>query len=156
MDIKDRIKLIMEKEGLPYSIFSEQIGVQQSTLSHIINGRNKPSLDVVMKIHQRYPNIDLEWLIYGKENTAVIEDFSRVNKDTNDYPSLFTQNTAINPIESTSGSEYRRETGLESTQNTSKDPIRQEIKYIERPSRKITEIRIYFDDNTYETFKNQK
>jgi hypothetical protein len=45
---------------------------------------------------------------------------------------------------------------LESSQNTPKEIVKQEIRYIEKPSRKITEIRIFFDDNTYETFRGEK
>ena len=44
MEIKDRIRMIMEREKVPPRVFAETIGVQQSTLSHILNDRNKPSL----------------------------------------------------------------------------------------------------------------
>ena len=54
MEIKDRIRMIMEREKVPPRVFAETIGVQQSTLSHILNDRNKPSLEVVMKVHQTY------------------------------------------------------------------------------------------------------
>ena len=54
MEIKDRIKMIMEKENMASGAFAESIGIQQSTLSHILNGRNNPSLDVIMKVHQKY------------------------------------------------------------------------------------------------------
>ena len=46
--------MIMEREKVPPRVFAETIGVQQSTLSHILNDRNKPSLEVVMKVHQTY------------------------------------------------------------------------------------------------------
>ena len=46
MEIKDRIRMIMEREKVPPRVFAETIGVQQSTLSHILNDRNKPSLEV--------------------------------------------------------------------------------------------------------------
>ena len=66
MEIKDRIRMIMEREKVPPRVFAETIGVQQSTLSHILNDRNKPSLEVVMKVHQKYDYVNLEWLLYGK------------------------------------------------------------------------------------------
>ena len=66
MEIKDRIRMIMEREKVPPRVFAETIGVQQSTLSHILNDRNKPSLEVVMKVHQTYSYVNLEWLLYGK------------------------------------------------------------------------------------------
>ena len=65
MEIKDRIKMIMEKENMASGAFAESIGIQQSTLSHILNGRNNPSLDVIMKVHQKYNYVNLEWLLYG-------------------------------------------------------------------------------------------
>ena len=66
MEIKDRIRMIMEREKVPPRVFAETIGVQQSTLSHILNDRNKPSLEVVMKVHQTYNYVNLEWLLYGR------------------------------------------------------------------------------------------
>ena len=45
---------------------------------------------------------------------------------------------------------------LKTSENTYKEPVKEEIRYIERPPRKITEIRIFFDDNTFEIFKGKK
>jgi transcriptional regulator with XRE-family HTH domain len=56
----------METENLSSGIFAGQIGVQNSTLSHILNNRNKPSLDVLKKILQRFPEISSDWLILGQ------------------------------------------------------------------------------------------
>lgn len=152
MDIRDRIKMIVEKENLPYGTFAEMIGVQQSTFSHILNGRNKPSLDVIMKIHQGYPSINLDWLLYG--NGSMTSDNSAPSHQDN-HPSLFDQNP-INPADTRDDSKNRREIGSEPAISAPKETVIQEIKYIERPPRKITEIRIFFDDNTYETFKSEK
>ena len=76
MEIKDRIKMIMEKENMASGAFAESIGIQQSTLSHILNGRNNPSLDVIMKVHQKYNYVNLEWLLYGQGNMSE-EAFNR-------------------------------------------------------------------------------
>ena len=73
MEIKDRIRMIMEREKVPPRVFAETIGVQQSTLSHILNDRNKPSLEVVMKVHQKYDYVNLEWLLYGKGEMTLLE-----------------------------------------------------------------------------------
>ncbi|MDC3260765.1 helix-turn-helix domain-containing protein [Winogradskyella sp.] len=48
------------------SSFAEKIGVQRSSISHILSGRNKPSLDFVMKVLHSYPEVDLYWLMNGK------------------------------------------------------------------------------------------
>jgi len=62
----NRIKQIMEKEKLSPTQFATEIGVQRSALSHVLSGRNKPSLDFMMKIKARYPEINLDWLLLGK------------------------------------------------------------------------------------------
>ena len=61
-----RIKQIIEKEKLSSTQFATEIGVQRSALSHVLSGRNKPSLDFMMKIKYRYPEINLDWLMLGK------------------------------------------------------------------------------------------
>ena len=63
----EKLKIIISKEGLSASKFAEKIGVQRSSVSHILSGRNKPSLDFVLKIYKSIDNIDLEWLL--SENT---------------------------------------------------------------------------------------
>ena len=153
MEIKDRIRMIMEREKVPPRVFAETIGVQQSTLSHILNDRNKPSLEVVMKVHQTYNYVNLEWLLYGKgEMIASAEDASAVSSNGDYQPSLFDENP-VNPSKETINPENRKEMPLRNAENTPKEIVKQEIIYKERPPRKITEIRIFFDDNTYETFK---
>ena len=149
MEIKDRIRMIMEREKVPPRVFAETIGVQQSTLSHILNDRNKPSLEVVM-------NVNLEWLLYGRGEMLASAEESSLASSNGDYqPSLFDENP-VNPSKETITLENRKEMALRSTGNTPKEIVKQEIRYIEKPARKITEIRIFFDDNTYETFRPEK
>ena len=64
-DMVDRIKEIILKEGLTSGSFADLIGVQRSSMSHIINGRNNPSLDFIMKTIQHFPKINPEWLLNG-------------------------------------------------------------------------------------------
>ena len=153
MEIKDRIRMIMEREKVPPKVFAKTIGVQQSTLSHILNGRNKPSLDVIMKVHQKYDYVNLEWLLYGEGEMMVSEEETSFSSSNSDYlPSLFDENL-INSSKEPAIPENRKEIALEDPVNTPKEIVKQEIIYKERPPKKITEIRIFFDDNTYETFK---
>lgn len=154
MDIKDRIKIIMERENMASGAFAESITIQQSTLSHILNGRNNPSLDVIMKVHQKYNYINLEWLLYGKGN--MMEENHLTIGNTPDFlPSLFDENP-INSSREPADAENRKEMALKTATTPQKDSVKQEVIYMERPPRKITEIRIFFDDNTYETFKGEK
>ncbi|MFA5817060.1 MAG: helix-turn-helix transcriptional regulator [Bacteroidales bacterium] len=61
----ERIKEIILKEGLTSGSFADLIGVQRSSISHIINGRNNPSLDFIIKTIQHFPKINPEWLLNG-------------------------------------------------------------------------------------------
>lgn len=156
MEIKDRIRIIMEREKVPPRVFAETIGVQQSTLSHILNDRNKPSLEVVMKLHQKYDYVNLEWLLYGKGEMMASQEETSFSSSNSDYlPSLFDENL-INSSKEPAISENRKEMALRNAENAPKEIVKQEIRYIEKPARKITEIRIFFDDNTYETFRPEK
>ena len=63
--MKDRIKKIQEYSGLSLGVFASRTGIKAASLSHILNGRNNPSLDVVMKIHETFPEISWDWMLYG-------------------------------------------------------------------------------------------
>lgn len=62
----DRIKQLIEFKGLSTAAFAESININRSGLSHIFSGRNQPSLDLVMKILETYPEVSTEWLMFGK------------------------------------------------------------------------------------------
>ena len=150
MSIKDRFKMVMDREKLTAVAVAESIGVAQATISHILGPRNKyPSTEVILRLHKSYNDINLEWLLTGKGNMS--NDADSTGTGGFDYP-LFADNPE-NLSERTGGPEYRKEIALESSQKQGKEIVKQEIIYKERPPRKITEIRIFFDDNTYETFK---
>ncbi len=61
-----RLQEIIDYYNLSASSFADKIGVQRSSISHILSGRNKPSLDFVMKILSSFPEVDLYWLLNGK------------------------------------------------------------------------------------------
>lgn len=139
--MKERIIQIIQKEGLSNAEFAERIGVSVSSLSHIFNGRNNPSLELVMRIHKACPYVNLNWLLYGE---GQMED----KEPAGGAPDLFSQvpeeqKTAekVAPL----SMDLRKE-----------NVIQPEIRYIEKPQPKITEIRIFFDNGTYEIFKPEK
>jgi len=79
----NRLLEILEKKSLSASQFAEKIGVQRSSVSHILSGRNKPSLDFIIKITSVFNDISLEWLINGKKTN----DFSvEENESTSPTP----------------------------------------------------------------------
>ncbi len=77
MSEKVRIEKVIQMVGLTSGQFAQEIGIQTSTLSHILNERNKPSLDVMKKILNRYPNINAEWLILGQGSIQRKESHSQ-------------------------------------------------------------------------------
>ncbi|UII81910.1 helix-turn-helix transcriptional regulator [Flagellimonas sp. CMM7] len=66
--IIERIQTVIDHYGLTISSFADKIGVQRSSISHLLKGRNRPSLDFVMKVVQTYPEVNLYWLLNGKGN----------------------------------------------------------------------------------------
>ena len=67
MEVKDRIQKVLINSGLSASEFSKRLDIQRSRLSHILSGRNNPSLDIIKKINSNFPDYSLEWLIRGDE-----------------------------------------------------------------------------------------
>lgn len=65
-EFSQRLQEVIEFYGESASSFSEKIGVQRSGISHILSGRNKPSLDFILKILSAYPEVELYWLLNGK------------------------------------------------------------------------------------------
>jgi len=65
-DFIKRLEIILDYNGLNASSFADKIGVQRSSLSHLLSGRNKPSLDFILKIIEVFPDVDLYWILNGK------------------------------------------------------------------------------------------
>jgi transcriptional regulator with XRE-family HTH domain len=63
-----RLQKILDYYGVSATRFSEEINFNRSTISHLLSGRNKPILEFVMKVLQKYPEVELYWLLNGKGN----------------------------------------------------------------------------------------
>ena len=96
MNINDRFTKILEYSGFTASEFADEIDVQRSSISHIISGRNKPSLEFIVKIKNRFPEISWDWIILGQgemlqNNSALSTSESKINlEEENSSPDLFT------------------------------------------------------------------
>jgi len=78
----NRFKSLLEQLNLTPSEFADRIGVQRSSVSHVMSGRNKPSIDFLEKILIVFPDIDTTWLITGKSSltkTSALSDYDTVN-----------------------------------------------------------------------------
>ena len=112
-NLRNRIEELINSENLSYTQFARKIGIQGTIISHIMNGRNKPSLDVVQKILINFKNVSYEWLISGvgdmyKNEVKFVENKEVNHKNNNnqlDFPSLFDNN-------SYNQSEYSKENEL--------------------------------------------
>ena len=66
MEISDRLTQIMTSKQMTSSVFADFLGIQRSNMSHYLNGRNKPGVDIIQKILDNLPDINAEWLILGR------------------------------------------------------------------------------------------
>lgn len=159
MDDKSKIEKIMQVEKLNSAQFAIEIGIQGSTLSHILNGRNKPSLEVLKKIMNRFRSINPEWLIldvgtmYRQEKHSQTPTlFDTIEENTiksDDYtPNLPQQTDAVPDT-------IRKKSDINSIQGTTVEPatLSSEFTLKDIPQRAVKKVIIYYSDNTFEEFQ---
>ena len=93
MSLNERISAVIDYSGLTSSEFADEIEVQRSSISHITSGRNKPSLDFIVKIRKRFPEISWDWLINAEGDMLIpqkeeSQQLENQNKTTS-LPDLF-------------------------------------------------------------------
>ena len=87
MGLIDRFKYLIKLNNLTASAFADEIGVQRSSMSHILSGRNKPSLELIQKVLTRFPKVSADWLIAGVTNTDKIELPHEADREASIKPS---------------------------------------------------------------------
>ena len=105
--MKDQILKFLKEENITATKLATDIGVQRSSISHILSGRNKPSYDLIYKILEKYPYLNAEWLVMGKGN--MYKDNRQTEeekKDLNDI-NLFTRQEKSDIQNSTNSKEYQ-------------------------------------------------
>ena len=83
-EILIRIQEVMKNNELSSSQFAERLGVQRSGISHILSGRNKPSLEFISKIHFKFDSVSIQWLLFGDEtikNTSKLLETDNKNNN---------------------------------------------------------------------------
>ena len=128
-DIIARIRQLIDHYELTVSSFADKIGVQRSSISHLLSGRNRPSLDFVLKVIQQYPEVNLYWLLNGKGTFPSQEEMSQ--SPTPDF--------------------------LEKIQKE-KSPIDEIVPNAKKKSKKQDPIKIvvFYADGTFESFNAKK
>lgn len=170
--MKDRIRQVMNYAGMSQQDFANRLDISAASLSSIFTGRTNPTNNHVNAIHKEFPEINVNWLMFG-EGSMLNENADTISNDalenTQDFPaaseavsngspipipSLFDPQT---PAASPSNvDDYRRLSYRGRPQNAPTPHIMSENVVsainIDKERRKIREIRVFFSDGTYESF----
>ena len=162
MNERERIELIMKSYGLSPSQFADKTGIQRASVSHILGGRNKASLEVMLKIYDAFPGLDMKWLMtgVGDEPGASV---SPASSSAMGAGMLFAESDGGNTVQNHIPEErIVRQPEPEAARKSEASPTPRErrVKKVparaasavqgEMPVRRIREIRVYYTDGTYE------
>ena len=158
MDDKDRIIFLIHDKGLSNVEFSAITGIAPATISHITSGRSKPTLQVFKGILNGFPDLNSEWVFLG---TGPMYKINKVNGEggesyqgSGDAPDLFSSLPADDNMASGNSrmNHFSPRLGYEL-----RDAIKESMAAVmTQQRRQITEVRIFFDDGTYEAFSTPK
>lgn len=81
-EMKDRISHIIRAKNLTAAEFAIQLGIQPSNVSHLLSGRNNPSLDFVKKLKETFPEYNLDWIVMGQGPITVSDSFKKPMAET--------------------------------------------------------------------------
>ena len=161
-----RLQEIMKNYQLSTTELADKILVPKATISHLIAERNKPSLEFIMKLHNHFPELNLEWLIYGKEPVFLKSnsdfDNENLNQNTTEFSPIFDQTNHQNSKEETTHelekmSEDDKEQLVEKTSDIfeTKKEILSLIGNNTNPSKtkEIESIVIFYSDGSFKNYK---
>ena len=179
MEDKDRISEIMKHTGMVAKNFCEATSISPASLSHILNGKAKASLPVLRSIVDAFPELNPLWVLLGKgemlanpddyvqdDDDESGQDLDRMESAVTDNPYTFSTDNRADNVNATnrpgelmfdfSNQPSSKPSPSRSPQKTKAEApvqhVQEVVKIIEKKPRKIVEIRIFYDDGTYETF----
>jgi transcriptional regulator with XRE-family HTH domain len=100
MSIANRIALIIHTHQLTNSTFADKLGIQRSNISHVLSGRNKPSLDFLEKIVLEFPRVDAYWLLSGESRVQAVQTIEKqpeIEEDRGLFSEIHEVNTSKSP-----------------------------------------------------------
>lgn len=160
MNERERLEFLMRCHNLTPSLFADKVGIQRASVSHILSGRNKISLDIVVKINRVFPDASFEWLING---TGAAPKGVDVQKEEPELPMLFdTPSVAVETIvEEPKRAAVVQQKSQQQQKSVVAQPKQQRrvlnVRNIQPANdRYIKEIRIFYSDGTYETLFPEK
>ena len=155
MDTKDRIKQIMEDQHMTQQVFADFLQQSPATLSSIFNGRTRPTLNVVEALKRKIPNLNFDWLMLGvgpmyldqaTDNQPQVD--TSVSREKIENPMLdFDQAPSPTPQNAP-----QRMSFVNSVRSTRPEIEREDLKIVDKPQRRVIEIRVFYDDQTWDTF----
>lgn len=159
-----RIQKILQEEGMTAAKFADEIGIQASSISHFISGRNKPSTDILVKILDRFRGLNAEWLLTGRgsmyksndvdlQNGSKIENFDK-ETDKSSSNDLFSGNyseTKAENIPQQQENENKETDSFEEKTILSENTRTEPVKYNNNP-KIIEKIVVFYSDNTFEYY----
>ncbi|MCQ2973247.1 MAG: helix-turn-helix transcriptional regulator [Bacteroidales bacterium] len=151
-----RIQEIMQSEQLNASAFADMIGVQRSSVSHVVSGRNKASKEFMVKILKTFPNISSDWLFLGignmyrqekeapifnqQESTQPIQGQTTINFDNQINNQNQNIQTINKPVQQKNTKSTQTELNFESKKETKVEPKKVEPKIVEPEKTETTNI----------------
>ena len=144
-------------------VFADFIGLAPATLSSIYNERTRPTLSVVEAIKKKIPNISTDWLMFGSGEMYISSpapaDSLFPTEDGGANDGQISQNPMLDfdhPQSPTPQQGVQTPYSFNSVKSTRSEIERAEVKVIDKPQRKVKEIRVFYDDQTWETFIPEK
>lgn len=163
MDDKDRIEFLIHDKGLSNVEFSAITGIAPATISHITSGRSKPTLPILKGILNGFPDLNPEWVFLGNGPMYRINKEDHQDEQSSvspvDTPDLFSslpQNEKPFVGMNQNGKNNQVNSKMVNSADL-KDVIRDSmVAAMGLRKRQIVEVRIFFDDGTYEAFSTPK
>ena len=145
--MKERLFEFLKSENKSSAQFAEEIGVQPSGISHILSGRNNPSLDFVLKMLEKYQFLSTDWLLFGKGTMYKDPKMQSLFDDTD----IFDRKPDAKDYSNAADSHIIEQNTAEKDQ-IGMNAAGREIK--DRSS--ISRIVMFFDDNSFKEYLPQK
>lgn len=145
-DFIKRLEIILDYYGLNASSFADKIGVQRSSLSHLLSGRNKPSLDFILKILDVFPDVDLYWILNGKGSFPKSEIENKTNTPALTFDELTKESSTEKEIDLFTEQLPQKSSTEEKNTNTFLNTT--EIKN----SSEIDRIVVFYKNGTFKTY----